>query len=77
MKIVLKTNFSGFFTLLFIFLELCTIFRALKLLSAWKIEFVCLSSLGSVIQENDTMHFWWTIELLTFKTGPPCILHLC
>jgi len=39
MKIDLKTNFSSFFTLLFIFLELWTIFRDSKLLSAWKIEF--------------------------------------
>jgi len=39
MKIALKTKFSSFFTLLFIFLVLWTILRALKLLSAWKIEF--------------------------------------
>jgi len=39
MKIDLKTNFSSFFTLRFIFLELWAIFRALKLLLAWKIEF--------------------------------------
>jgi len=36
MKIDLKTFY---FTLLFIFLELWTIFRALKLLLAWKIVF--------------------------------------
>jgi len=30
MKIALKTNFSSFFTLLFIFLVLWTIFRAFK-----------------------------------------------
>jgi len=39
MKIDFKTNFSSFSTLFLIFLELWTIFSALKLLSAWKIEF--------------------------------------
>jgi len=39
MKIHLKTNFSFFFTLLFIFLVLWTIFKTSKLLSDWKIEF--------------------------------------